>query len=117
MSDLGKKLKFLREKMRYTQLEVATQLHIGNTFLSNYETGVNDPDYKTLKEMAKLYNVSLDYLLESDYKDRFIDPVFLDLFDQLKSLPPEDLETIQIITRSLVIKNKDAAAKLAKKAE
>jgi len=114
---LAKKLKLCREKLRMSQIDAAASLHLGAKTLSDYERGVSEPNVEILKGLSKLYDVSLDYLLDSDYQDRLLDPVFTDLFDQLRSLPLEDLETIQIITKSLVIKNKDAASKLAKKAE
>lgn len=63
MSSLGKKLKTARIKKGLTQDDAAKRLGITFQALSNYERGVRDPDTTTLKELAKVYNTSADYLL------------------------------------------------------
>lgn len=60
---LGKRLKLEREKRRWSQLFVAEKIGITNTVLSNYERDYRDPDTDTLKKLANLYDVSVDYLL------------------------------------------------------
>jgi transcriptional regulator with XRE-family HTH domain len=52
-----------RENRRWSQLEVAKKIGITNAVLSNYERGSRDPDTDTLKRLANLYEVSIDYLL------------------------------------------------------
>ncbi|UOF92966.1 helix-turn-helix domain-containing protein [Fodinisporobacter ferrooxydans] len=49
--------------MRLTQMEVANKLGISNGTLSGYERNYRDPDTETLKKLADLYEVSVDYLL------------------------------------------------------
>lgn len=61
----GQKLRFLREKAGYSQEEVAKILGIGRTTYLKYETGENRPTRK-LNELARLFNVSTDYLLGND---------------------------------------------------
>lgn len=63
---LGKKLKYEREKHNWSQHEVAKKIGISNTVLSNYERDYRDPDTNTLKALADIYDVSIDYLLERD---------------------------------------------------
>lgn len=60
---LGNRIKNLRENNNYTQMELANKLGVTNTTLSNYETGYNEPDGETLVKLAKILNVSTDYLL------------------------------------------------------
>ncbi|MFT9117868.1 MAG: helix-turn-helix transcriptional regulator, partial [Sporolactobacillus sp.] len=60
---LGNRLRSEREKRRWSQLEVAKRIGITNAVLSNYERGSRDPDTSTLKKLADLYEVSVDYLL------------------------------------------------------
>lgn len=61
-----KRLKELRLQNKLTQQQVAKA--IGKTYqaYSYYENGKRDPDTETLKLLAELFNVSTDYLLESD---------------------------------------------------
>jgi transcriptional regulator with XRE-family HTH domain len=60
---LGSRLKKERDKKGWSQLFVAEKIGITNTVLSNYERDYRDPDTETLKHLADLYEVSIDYLL------------------------------------------------------
>lgn len=60
--DLGNKLKKARENKRLTQQQVADLLGVSNGAISGYERNYRDPDTETLKRLAELYDVSVDYL-------------------------------------------------------
>lgn len=59
-----KRLKELREDHDLTQSQLAKYLNMSQTGYSKYETGENDVPTKILIELAKLYHVSIDYILE-----------------------------------------------------
>lgn len=59
----GKRLKQARHQKRMTQNEVADKLGIDFTTISKYENNKSQPDNDILREMASLYEVSLDWLL------------------------------------------------------
>jgi len=61
---LSNNLRYIRERVGLSQLEVAKITGIGNRTISDYERGITNPDPETLKMLAKLYNVSIDYLLD-----------------------------------------------------
>ena len=63
---LGQKLKDLRSLKGLTQKELADKLHVSFQTVSKWENGENEPDISTLRELAKLFNCSLDYLLSED---------------------------------------------------
>lgn len=63
--ELWEKLRILRVKSHQKQIEVARQLQISNTALSNYEKGCRIPDIKTLKALANHYGVLMDDLITS----------------------------------------------------
>ncbi|WHY76107.1 helix-turn-helix transcriptional regulator [Neobacillus sp. WH10] len=71
---LGKILKDLRTKNRWTLKEVAQKLGLsGHSTYSNWEYGRTEPDVEMLKKIAILYDVDLKYLLtgsneEVDYE-------------------------------------------------
>ena len=52
-----------RKRLDLTQEELAEKLNISQKSISKYETGARKPSFETLTEMAKLFNVSTDYLL------------------------------------------------------
>ena len=60
------KLKESRVNAGYTQLEVKKKTGINNKSLSNWEKGVSSPSLPDLVVLAKLYDVSTDYLLGND---------------------------------------------------
>lgn len=49
-----------RQRKHLTQAELARQLNVSNTTISNYENGVSMPDVTTLMEMADIFETSLD---------------------------------------------------------
>lgn len=66
---LGQRLKAERERRNWSQKFVAEKVGITNTVLSNYERNYRDPDTETLRKLADLYEVSVDYLLGRDNKN------------------------------------------------
>lgn len=56
------RLRKCREKYQMTQQEVANLLHISQVGYACYETGKRRISVEKLKELAVLYNVSMDYL-------------------------------------------------------
>lgn len=52
-----------RKRQNLTQEELAEKLNISQKSISKYETGVRKPSFDTLTAMAKLFGVSVDYLL------------------------------------------------------
>jgi len=57
------RLKELREEKDFTQTELAKQLNMSQTGYSKYETGENDIPTKILISLAKIYDVTVGYLL------------------------------------------------------
>lgn len=67
---IGDKLRYLREKNGYTQRKVADFLNIDRSTYSYYETGKTRPDIETLKKLANLFHVSIDYIAENNVRLR-----------------------------------------------
>lgn len=61
---LGDVITELRKKNKLTQIDVSKKLNILQSSYSKYENNQRQPDYETLKNIAELYDVSTDYLLE-----------------------------------------------------
>ena len=71
---LGQKLKELRSLKGLTQKELADKLHVSFQTVSKWENGENEPDITTLKELATLFNCSVDYLIGSEQEGLFPAP-------------------------------------------
>ena len=66
------RLRDLREDNDMNQTQVAHLLNMSQTGYSKYETGENDIPTEILIRLSKIYNVSIDYLLDqTDCKKRY----------------------------------------------
>ena len=89
---LENRLKIARNNMGLSQKELAKQLFISQQAYGKYETGASTPNPETLKKIALLLNVSLDYLLGNDTKkesfDVTKDPNYIEINkSRLKRIP------------------------------
>jgi transcriptional regulator with XRE-family HTH domain len=61
--DLGRKIHILREKHGLKQINLANALQVSPQAVSKWEKGANYPDLPILIKIARLFDVSTDYLL------------------------------------------------------
>ena len=62
-ADVGERIKYLRSNRLLSQTDLANKLGRKREEITMYETGARNIDINTLKEVAKIFNVSTDYLL------------------------------------------------------
>jgi len=89
---LGERLKAARERKNLKQNRVAHYLGIHNSTLAKYESGEREPDIETINKLARLYEVSVDYLMGRSEKETKVIEKSYEL-DQL------DKEIVNIITK------------------
>ncbi|GMX60811.1 hypothetical protein Elgi_07910 [Paenibacillus elgii] len=63
MSTVSERLRYARERINFKQKDVSERTGINNKTLSRYENGGSEPDINTLRVLADLYEVSLDWIL------------------------------------------------------
>lgn len=80
----GSKLKKLRQEFQMTQLQLADRLRLSKANISKYESDLVQPSHETLLEIAKLFDVSLDYLLGTEHRVKFIPSCLGDNIRQLR---------------------------------
>ncbi|MBA4417806.1 MAG: hypothetical protein C0392_07840 [Syntrophus sp. (in: bacteria)] len=61
--DVGQKIRLLREKHGFKQINLANALQVSPQAVSKWERGANHPDIPILVRIARMFNVSIDYLL------------------------------------------------------
>ena len=61
---LSRKLKELRTGCNLTQYQIATQINLDRSTYTYYETGKTQPTIDTLIKLAKIFGVSIDFLLD-----------------------------------------------------
>ena len=94
---LGQKLKKLRMDKNLTQKDLAEELHVTFQTISKWENDENEPDIATLKELAKLYECSIDYLL-SEEEEQPVEEI------NIEESPKED---VQEVTKTIIIHQKE----------
>ena len=71
---LSKNLKYLRLKNNYSQDEIAEMFgYKSYTTIQKWEMGIAEPSVDKLRELAKLYNVSMNDLLTKDIENNIRD--------------------------------------------
>jgi phage repressor protein C with HTH and peptisase S24 domain len=66
MTYLKDNLLFLRKKKQVTQGELAEELALGRTTITNYESGLSEPNFEILTKIVKYFDVSMEDILNID---------------------------------------------------
>ncbi len=69
MNELGNKIARKRRDVGMTQIEFAEKLNVTRQTVSRWEAGTVLPDIDKISDIAKLLDVSCDYLLRDDIKE------------------------------------------------
>lgn len=95
------RLKSLRLRHNMTQQDVADSINVARTTITGYETKNRQPSHEKLNDLAELFNVSIDYLLDerddddesesSSFKDEHdVDQQVLTLYNRLSYASKEE---------------------------
>ncbi|MCR4561868.1 MAG: helix-turn-helix domain-containing protein [Bacilli bacterium] len=79
------RLRELRNKSGLTQNEIANKLGVSGQTILNWENGIYEPKINQLIQLADLFNVSVDYLIERK-SNKNID----DICKELEKISKED---------------------------
>lgn len=101
----GDILRALLEDRGITQKQLATDLNISASTLGNYIRNLRQPDFETIKTIARYFSVSTDYLL--DYPSAAVCHAFekelLSIFRRMSA----DQQTIYIAQGKAFLKHGD----------
>jgi methanogenic corrinoid protein MtbC1/predicted XRE-type DNA-binding protein len=93
MNDLGKNIKHLRKKEKYSQKELAEILGVSQTSIAHYEAGTRQPTIETLMEISQLFNQPIDLLVGNKTTEKE------------NELDINNIDLIEILVEALVTKN------------
>lgn len=85
----GDNLRTLIEERDMTQKELAMQLNIAPSTMGSYVQNTREPDFATLKLIAKYFDISTDYLLDHHTSSNTSTHQEADLLRIFRSLSPE----------------------------
>lgn len=66
--NIADRIRFLREQYGMTQTDLANKLGISRSAVNSWEMSLSSPSIANIIEMAKLFNISTDYILSVDEK-------------------------------------------------
>ena len=80
------RLRELRNKSGFTQNEIANILGVSGQTILNWENGIYEPKISQLIQLADLFNVTVDYLIERKNNEKKVDEICW----ELERIPRED---------------------------
>jgi len=84
----SERLKFLRNESGYTQVEIGNLLEVSEASIRKYESGQGKPRAKNLEKLAKIFDVSVSYLLgETNIRTSY---KIIDIMEQLSESRQEN---------------------------
>ena len=89
MSGIGSKIREQRKKHGWTQVTLAEKMKLSKQTINNWEHGRRIPDVATLKILASLFNVSMEYLADES-SNISTDDHLVNTVNQIKSTFGED---------------------------
>ncbi len=106
--ELRDRLRELRRGKKLSQAELATLVGLHYTQIGRYERGLSLPASDTLKRMADVFEVAVDYLVGGDPGDaartRLEDRELLRLFEAVQGLPASDRGVVMALIDAFVKK-------------
>jgi len=106
---IGEHVKRLRQEKGWSQAQLANKLSVHQKQISGYERSVHIPSTDVIIRMAKLFDVSLDYLLFEDRDDvlpaEIADRDLLRRLEEVDKLSDQDKATIKEILDAFILKN------------
>ena len=96
---ISRYLQFLRKSHNYTQDDLAKRLDISRQAVSKWETGTAIPELEVLLKISKLYDVTINDILEPKIQSQRITD-----FEQISTISEKELKEVlqQFDTNSIV---------------
>jgi transcriptional regulator with XRE-family HTH domain len=63
MLNIGERIIQLRKQQNLSQAELADKAKVSRTIIGNYERNANTPSIEVILKIAKVFNVSVDFLI------------------------------------------------------
>ena len=102
-SNVGERIRYFRNLRGWSQETLALQAEINPAFLGHLERGLKSPTIKTLEKIVRALDISLAELFADPQPvDNAKDAVIAQVCDQIRDLPLESIERINVIVRNVL---------------
>lgn len=107
----GSKLQKLRKEKKFSQDEFGLLIGLSAKHISRIENEKQIPNSSTIKKIAGIFSVSIDYLLFDEVpknKDltKFSDAELVDLIFQIENLSEKNKNTAKNVLKALITQSK-----------
>lgn len=113
MKDIGRKIFTLRKENDMTQVELADKIGVSYQAVSNWERGESMPDIAKLTDLSKIFNISIDQLLNNEKEINLVKDIIDNDSVNLKDLSSDDLKgVLPILKPKQIAKSFDGSTNL-----
>lgn len=88
MLNIGERIMQLRKQQNLSQDELAKKTGVSRTIIGNYERNANTPSIEVLLKLAKVFNVSVDFLIGEGELSSY-DKEILKRIEDIERLDPD----------------------------
>ena len=100
---VGERIRYFRNLRGWSQETLALQAEINPAFLWHLEPGLKSPTIKTLEKIVRALDISLAELFADPQPvNNAKDAVITQVCDQIRDLPLESIERINVIVRNVL---------------
>ncbi len=93
MINIGERIIKLRKEKSWSQTDLASEINASRIMIGKYERNESDPSADVLVRLAKVFDVSLDFLVGETTNSKF-DKKTLNLLKDIESLPDNERKKI-----------------------
>jgi transcriptional regulator with XRE-family HTH domain len=108
MKTLGERIQQLRKEKRLTQAGLASNVGVSLAQLTRYETQGVQPGADTLRRMAMVFGITIDFLVngttEQKAEGALVDSKLLSLFKAVERMPKDDKAVILTLIDAFIVK-------------
>jgi len=101
MLDIGSKIAELRKAKKWSQEDLAKEVGSSRVMIGNYERNSNTPSIDIILKIAKVFDVSVDYLVGEGQLSTY-DKEVLKRIEDIEHLPEEDKNHLFYVIDNLI---------------
>jgi transcriptional regulator with XRE-family HTH domain len=101
MLDIGSKITTLRKAKKWSQEDLAKKVNSSRVMIGNYERNSNTPSIDIILKIAKVFDVSIDYLAGEGQFSTYNKEV-LKRIEDIEDLPDEDKNHLFYVIDNLI---------------
>lgn len=109
MLNIGEQITQLRKRNNLSQEELAKRAKVSRTIIGNYERNTNTPSIEVLIKLARVFNVSVDYIIGEGQLSS-LDKDVLKRIEDIEDLEPETKQHLFFLIDNVIQNSKTKKA-------